>query len=201
MSGRRIVSSEVKPLTLPAELASRVAGRLTTITREDGHVFRVSWFTNADSSPMGAVSGALVLPFTPEDEVVLIRQRRHPIGGGFAVELPGGALSLDEDPALAIKRQLLEKTGYEAEEVRPLGQVRLWNAFSDGGSHQFVAYGCRKVADPILTEFQMTNELEVIKATLAEITERTNSGDPEWHDPTLGDTIFRYLVRSGRLVF
>ncbi len=200
MSGRRIVSSQVTRLELPPELACRVDGRLTTITREDGEVFRVSWFTNADSTPLGAVSGALVLAFTTEGEVVLLRQRRHPIGG-FAVELPGGALSLDEDPEVAIKRLLIEKTGYGAEEIDPLGKIRLWNAFTDGESYLFAAYGCRQVADPILTEFQMTNQLEVIKLRLAEIAERTNSDDPEWHDPTLGDTVFRYLVRWRRLVF
>src|SRR5262245_60347007 len=65
------------------------------------------------------------------DNVVLIRQYRHPIGGRL-LELPAGLLDVpDEDPLEAAKRELAEETGLAAREWAVLVDVALSPGFTD----------------------------------------------------------------------
>ena len=53
-----------------------------------------------------------VMAITENNEVVLVKQYRHPVGESM-LELPGGFIEAGEDPELAIRRELLEETGYD----------------------------------------------------------------------------------------
>ena len=54
----------------------------------------------------------LVMPVTPTGEVVMIRQYRHG-NEDICLELPGGLVdATDRSPEAAIRRELLEETGY-----------------------------------------------------------------------------------------
>ncbi len=61
-----------------------------------------------------------VLAVTKENKVLLVRQFR-PVTEDYTLELPSGHISKDEDPETAIKRELLEETGYRAANVELLG--------------------------------------------------------------------------------
>lgn len=60
---------------------------------------------------------ALVFALTPERELIMVEQYKHGIGQ-ICLELPGGYVDKDEDPAMAAQRELLEETGYKAEGVQ-----------------------------------------------------------------------------------
>src|SRR5476651_2295963 len=51
------------------------------------------------------------IAFTPEREIVLVEQYRHPVQT-VMLELPAGKVDGDETPEQAVKRELLEETGY-----------------------------------------------------------------------------------------
>src|SRR4030042_6958442 len=53
-----------------------------------------------------------VIPITPHDEVVLIRQYRHGIRE-VTLEIPGGIMEGKDSPEDAARRELIEETGYE----------------------------------------------------------------------------------------
>ena len=56
-----------------------------------------------------------VVALDESDQILLVRQYRHPVGQ-FLFEPPAGLLDhLDEDPLAAAKRELLEEAGFEAE--------------------------------------------------------------------------------------
>jgi ADP-ribose pyrophosphatase len=57
--------------------------------------------------------GAAVVALTDKNEVVLVKQYRHPIGE-FLLELPAGKLEPGDSPEKAAERELEEEAGYQA---------------------------------------------------------------------------------------
>jgi ADP-ribose pyrophosphatase len=80
-----------------------------------------------------------VLPFTPEGDVLLVRQLRPAIGQAL-VEIPAGLLDQREEDALSCAaRELLEETGYRHRTIEFLGGYFSSAGFSDEYVHLFVA--------------------------------------------------------------
>jgi 8-oxo-dGTP pyrophosphatase MutT (NUDIX family) len=64
----------------------------------------------------------LILALTPHEEVVMVRQYRHGTEQ-VCVELPGGLVDpADHSPELSARRELLEETGYQADEIVLIGE-------------------------------------------------------------------------------
>ncbi|QLH76999.1 NUDIX hydrolase [Halosimplex rubrum] len=84
----------------------------------------------------------VVLPFTPDDEVVAIEQWRQPVGRVNRA-LPAGSMEdEDTDPEACVARELEEETGYLPGEVEHLTTIEPANGFSDAVFHYFVARDC-----------------------------------------------------------
>ncbi|WP_165390238.1 NUDIX hydrolase [Thalassococcus sp. S3] len=89
---------------------------------------------------------AIVVPVTPEGEVVTIDQYKHG-PGRVGISFPAGFVEAGEEPAKGAARELLEETGFDFENLIPLG------TYVDNGNqrgcegHQFLATGCRWVQD------------------------------------------------------
>jgi nudix-type nucleoside diphosphatase, YffH/AdpP family len=68
------------------------------------------------------------------DSVVLVRQFRLPVHlrgeKPFLLEVPAGGLEAGEDPAEAVRREVLEETGYRIGEPR-----RLYSAYTSPGAY------------------------------------------------------------------
>lgn len=85
-----------------------------------------------------------VIAVTRQARIVVIQQFRHGTGE-VSVEIPGGvADAADGDLAASARRELLEETGYEAEEVVAIGRVTANPAIQDNRCHTFVALGARR---------------------------------------------------------
>jgi ADP-ribose pyrophosphatase len=63
-----------------------------------------------------------VIPITPNEEVILVKQFRFGIKE-FSLEIPGGMLDDGDTPAGAAARELLEETGFAGDEPQFLGYV------------------------------------------------------------------------------
>ena len=87
-----------------------------------------------------------VVAITPDDSVVMVRQFRHG-AGRVTLETPGGLVDPGETPAQAAARELLEETGYAADEIVPLGGVNPNPALFSNRLHGFLARGARRVRE------------------------------------------------------
>lgn len=83
----------------------------------------------------GAVA---VVPLFDDGRVLLERQFRYPHGREF-IEVPAGKLEPGEPPLETAKRELLEETGYTAEDWTRLGVIHTSIAYTDEAIELFVA--------------------------------------------------------------
>ncbi len=88
-----------------------------------------------------------VLALTDSGEVVTVEQYRHGLGG-LSRELPAGVVDPGESPLEAAKRELLEETGYGADDWRPLLSTATETSRHTNRAHFFFAAGASRVAQP-----------------------------------------------------
>jgi ADP-ribose pyrophosphatase len=82
---------------------------------------------------------SLAIVATPApNEIVLVRQYRHP-AGSLLWELPAGMAEPGETPLDGARRELLEETGYRAGRIRSIGSVWTTPGFCSEVMHFFHA--------------------------------------------------------------
>lgn len=90
---------------------------------------------------------ATAFALTEDNNVVLVKQYRHPIGE-VIIELPGGVVDdTDDNFQAGIARELLEETGYEFASYEPLGKISANPSTNTNWMHMFLARGGRKVSE------------------------------------------------------
>lgn len=102
---------------------------------------------------------AAVIALTPSNKIVIARQYR-PGPEKVLDELPGGAIEKGEDPEAAIKRELLEETGYEPSEIKYIGTY-IKDAYMNGLWHVFLAKDCIKLSEQNLDDNEIIDVLEI----------------------------------------
>jgi ADP-ribose pyrophosphatase len=70
--------------------------------------------------------------------VILLSQYRHALRG-YVWEIPAGTLGPHESPIGCAKRELIEETGYSADEWQKLGEITPAPGYSDERIHIFLA--------------------------------------------------------------
>lgn len=106
-----------------------------------------------------------IIPLTADHEVVMVRQYRHG-SREVTLEIPGGLVDPGDTPESAAKRELLEETGYQAEEFVKIGVVNPNPAIFSNRCYTFLAQNAKKVRDPMPDQ---TEDIEVELISLSEI--------------------------------
>jgi ADP-ribose pyrophosphatase len=117
-------------------------------------------------------SWASVLCLTSDQQVVLVRQYRHGLGGP-SLELPAGVIEPCEAPLDAARRELCEETGFSAEQLEPLLVVAPEPARNTTRAHFFFARGASRAGDPALDQGE---DLEVVLVSVPELFELIDRG-------------------------
>ena len=138
-----------------------------------------------------------VIALTPKNEVVLVKQYRHALAE-VTLELPGGIV--DEQgkrqvsALTAVKRELLEETGYGGGSYTHLGSLSPNPARYDNLMHSFLAQGVTLQAEQNL---DMGEDIEVVLKPLDAFTELAAQG--EIMNTMHVGTLFLALHHLGRI--
>lgn len=92
---------------------------------------------------------------TKENKVILVRQYRH-AGDIISLEVPGGVIDGDESPESAIKRELLEETGYSFSNVELIATTYPNPATANNVTYTYL------LKDGIKTHSQQLDEHEIL---------------------------------------
>jgi len=133
-----------------------------TVTLHQGRVFNLVkenyTLENGVTSEMDFIQhpgAAAMVPLLNDQEVVLIKQYRHAIRE-FIWEIPAGTLDAGETPLNCAKRELVEETGYSADDWHRLGTITPVPGCSNERIHIFLASDL-KPAEQQLDDDEMLN--------------------------------------------
>lgn len=117
---------------------------------------------------------ALVLPITPQQEIVFVRQYRHGVEE-ILLELPAGTFnSQSEDSLMAAKRELREETGYRAAKFTKITTL-YDNPVKDSNKiHLFIAENAIYFGQQRLDE---TEAIEVVLIPITQVKEKILQGE------------------------
>jgi 8-oxo-dGTP pyrophosphatase MutT (NUDIX family) len=141
---------------------TRYSGRIVDVRMEE---FRYEDGSTADREVV-VHPGAVAVVAHDDLHVWLVRQPREAVGDPGLLELPAGKLDVDgESPLEAMKRELVEEIGKDADEWRELKRFYTSPGFAREEVHVFVATGLRDVPyDPDPDE-----RIEVVPWPLADL--------------------------------
>ena len=105
-----------------------------------------------------------VLPFLDEQTIVMVRNRRWPLGGKSLLELPAGTLEKNEDPMNCAGRELQEETGFLATKLQRICDFYTSPGVLTEQIHAFAAFGLERTE----AELDEGEELEAVEVPWAE---------------------------------
>ncbi len=116
-----------------------------SVTIHQGRIFKIVkeniTLANGVSSDMDIIrhpGASAIIPLSDKNTIILIKQYRHAIGN-YIWEIPAGTLDHDEPPIECAKRELIEETGYSANQWQKLGEIISVPGYSDERIHIFLA--------------------------------------------------------------
>lgn len=112
-----------------------------------------------------------IVPIDHEDNVLLVRQFRYPVGTPL-LEVPAGGTEPGEDVLDCVRRELQEETGYLPRKLQKLGGFYSIPGYGTEYLYVYAAWDLQ----PSRLVAEDTDEIEVIKVPLSQIPEMISSG-------------------------
>lgn len=136
---------------------------------------------------------ANAIALTRENKIILVRQYRH-AADIVSLEVPGGVIDGDEAPEGAVKRELLEETGYSFDQAELIATLYPNPATSTNVTFTYLLTGGVKTHEQHLDEHEILNveeySIEEVKQLL-----KDNKIDQTLHAAAL----FYGLLKLGAL--
>ncbi len=112
-----------------------------------------------------------VVPLLEDQTVVMELQYRHPVGE-YLFEIPAGTFESGESPLDCAQRELIEETGFQAQEFIQLGKVHILPAYSDETIYVFMANGL----EPAKQDLDPDEIIEVVTFPLEQTIQMIDEG-------------------------
>ena len=117
--------------------------------------------------------GAVVVPVTEDEKIVMITQHRYPINK-ILLELPAGKLDKNENPLHCAARELEEETGYKSDNIKELGSIYTTPGYSN---EKLWIYIAKKLKPGKHNREEGESGMEVFELTLSEVEQKINNGE------------------------
>lgn len=121
----------------------------------------------------------LIVPRLPDGRVVMVLQYRY-LADKQSTEFPGGGIQTGFEPEIAARLELLEETGYLAEEFIKIGVFEPANGFVKDTTHVFLA----EVSERKEQRLDSTEDIEVLYRRPDEIADMVRRNEI-WDGQTL----------------
>ena len=122
-----------------------------------------------DVQAIHLVDWVLILALTDDEKVIMVRQYRHGIER-ICLELPGGLVDpADDSPATSAQRELLEETGYQADQIMLIGECYPQPAIL---SNKCFFYLAQNAAEAKAQQLDSGEDIEIVKIPLEQIPDR-----------------------------
>ena len=115
-----------------------------------------------------------IIPLTPSQEVVMVHQFRHGIEDS-TLEVPGGMVDPGEEPIVAARREMIEESGFDSDDIVEIGKVHPNPAIQGNYCFSFVARNVRLIGKP--DQSDGAEETEVVTVPLADIRKMIATGE------------------------
>ena len=94
--------------------------------------------TTTDMEFIEHPGAAAIVPFVDDHRILLLKQYRHALKQ-YIWEIPAGTLDPREEVIACARRELIEETGYSADEWQQLGEITPLPGYSDERIHIYLA--------------------------------------------------------------
>ena len=138
---------------------------------------------------------ANAVAITEDNEVLLVKQYRH-AADVVLLEIPGGVIDAGEDPKTAMKRELLEETGYLFEDLEQISTMYPNPSTGTNRCHVFLARGGKLVQGQKLDAHE---EIIVEKVSIKEVKQLLAEG--KFGQALHISALFYALLKLGEVQF
>jgi ADP-ribose pyrophosphatase len=107
-----------------------------------------------------------------QDNVLLVRQYRYPVGK-FLLEIPAGGIDPGEEPIDCVRRELQEEIGYFPQKIEELGGF--YSSPGYGTEYLYCYLASNLVPSRLIAED--SEGIEVVRVSLSKITQLITSGE------------------------
>ena len=118
--------------------------------------------------------GALIVPLNSDGQLILLRQYRFSVQRRI-LEFPAGTVELGEDPSRTAEREVQEETGFQASNLKKIGEILLAPGYSDEVIYIFLATGLEKMEVPLAQDED--EDIEVLLMSSEQVADAIASGE------------------------
>ena len=140
---------------------------------------------------------AVIIPITEEDKFVMVVQSRPNTRPGVVIEFPAGMVDEGENPIVSARRELLEETGYECDDIYLLEEHYQDQGCSEAVIRMYVATGCRKVAEQKLDGDESLDFIELGYDEILNLIKNSNVNEVGINDASSKLAFWTYTMKKG----